>query len=161
MKKQKTWKEGFVGLKMKRKSKMKKLLTLFFLTLVLTSFGQNDIPPPPVLDDNGELMDSICYVPDVQAYLGDGPEYLGKYLMINLTYPEDCIEQNIQGKVHVSFLVETDGSLSHIKVTKKVHPSLDAEALRIVNKMPKWNPALKNGKAVRTQVTVPFDFKIY
>ncbi len=123
-------------------------------------FGQETPPPPPVLDQDGQLMDSICYVPDELAYLGDGQDGLMNFLMKEVSYPTACMEEDIQGKVYITFLVETDGSLSHIKVTKKVHPLLDAEALRVVNKMPKWNPALKNREPVRTQKSVPFLFTL-
>lgn len=138
---------------------MKRLLLIFLLILSPVAFSQ-ETPPPPVLDQDGQLMDSICYVPDELAYLGDGPEGLMNFLMKEVSYPTACMEENIQGMVYIAFLVETDGSLSHIRVTKKVHPLLEAEALRVVNKMPKWNPALKNGESVRTQISVPFLFTL-
>ena len=60
----------------------------------------------------------------------------------------------------VKFVVETDGSISDVKVAKKTFPSLDAEAVRVVQSMPKWTPGRDKGKVVRVQYTLPVSFRL-
>ena len=89
-----------------------------------------------------------------------GTQALFEYLKENVTYPEECEETCVQGRVVVSFVVERDGSITEAKVVKSVYPSLDEEALRVVNSMPKWRPGKQNGNSVRTKYTIPINFKL-
>lgn len=94
------------------------------------------------------------------------PEYPGgmmammEYLQTNMTYPKDAEKQKVEGRVLVVFIVETDGSVSNVKVAKNVFPSLDEEAVRVVESMPKWTPGKEKGKAVRTKFTLPIMFRL-
>ena len=85
-----------------------------------------------------------------------GAGALMQYLSDNIRYPE---EKDIQGRVIVRFVVGKDGSISNAQVVKSVHPSFDAEALRIINNMPKWIPGTQNGKPVNVKYVVPINFK--
>jgi len=67
-------------------------------------------------------------------------------------------EKGIQGKVFVSFVIQEDGSLTDIAIVRSVHPMLDAEAIRVVQQMPKWKPGRSDGKAVRVSFTLPINF---
>ena len=89
-----------------------------------------------------------------------GTQALFEYLKENVTYPEECEGTCVQGRVVVSFVVEKDGSITEAKVVKSVYPSLDEEALRVVNSMPKWRPGKQNGNSVRTKYTIPINFKL-
>ena len=75
-----------------------------------------------------------------------GTANLFKFLIDNIKYPQEALEKKIGGKVYLSFVVNTDGSIEDIKVQKGVHLLLDNEAIRVVNSMPKWNPGTQNGK---------------
>ena len=94
------------------------------------------------------------------------PEYPGgmpamfEFLMENMKYPKDAEKQKVEGRVMVMFVVETDGSISDVKVAKKTFPSLDAEAVRVVQSMPKWTPGRDKGKVVRVQYTLPVSFRL-
>ncbi|MBO4332107.1 MAG: energy transducer TonB [Paludibacteraceae bacterium] len=88
-----------------------------------------------------------------------GQQALLDYINKNLVYPKEAIEQKIEGKVLVSFIVNTDGSISDVEVVKSAGKLLDDEALRLVNEMPKWIPASNKGKKFRTKLTLPFNFK--
>ena len=88
------------------------------------------------------------------------PGGVGAFLAANIKYPLVAAENGIQGKVLVQFYVETDGSISDIKVVKGVDPSLDKEAKRVVSSMGKWTPAKQNGKEVRREVTVTVTFQL-
>ena len=92
------------------------------------------------------------------------PEFPGgmpamiEFLQTNLNYPKDAKKQKVGGRVLVMFVVETDGSMSNVRVAKKIFPSLDAEALRVVKAMPKWNPGKEKGKPVRVNFSLPIVF---
>ena len=93
------------------------------------------------------------------------PEYPGgmsamiDFLSTNIKYPKDAAKQKVEGRVMVSFVVETDGSLTDVKVARKVFPSLDNEAVRVVKKMPKWIPGTQNDHPVRVRYVLPIVFK--
>lgn len=80
------------------------------------------------------------------------------FLSQNMVYPVTAQENGVQGRVIVSFVVETDGSITDVKVARSVDPSLDREAMRVVKAMPKWTPGKKDGKPVRVKYTVPMVF---
>ena len=94
------------------------------------------------------------------------PEYPGgmmammEFLQDNMKYPADAEKQKVQGKVMVSFIVETDGSISDVKVMKNVFPSLDAEAIRVVKAMPRWTPGKQKGKVVRVHFSLPITYRL-
>lgn len=67
------------------------------------------------------------------------------FLSQNMVYPVTAQENGVQGRVIVSFVVETDGSITDVKVARSVDPSLDREAMRVVKAMPKWTPGKKMG----------------
>ena len=87
-------------------------------------------------------------------------EFIGK----TLVYPAAAAENGVEGVVVVSFtvkmMVKTDGTIGNIKVKRMVDPDLEAEAIRVVKKMPAWIPASKDGKAVESTAEVPFRFSI-
>lgn len=94
-----------------------------------------------------------------------GNEEMIKFLSENVKYPEDVLQANekganIHGRVYVKFVVEKDGSISDVEVVRSVHPSLDAESVRVVKLMSgKWTPATEREKPVRSMFTLPFVFK--
>jgi TonB family protein len=92
------------------------------------------------------------------------PEYPGgemalrQYIANNVDYPDDAQKGGIQGKVYVSFVVSKDGSVADAKIARGVNPSLDEEALRVVNSLPKWIPGKQKGEYVNVSYTVPINF---
>lgn len=89
-----------------------------------------------------------------------GASAWAKFLSKNLRYPDMAIDQHIQGKVWVSFIIEADGTLSHFKVERSVGYGLDEEALRVLKLAPAWKPGIQNGHPVRVQYTIPINFQI-
>ena len=86
---------------------------------------------------------------------------MNQFIANNLKYPLVCEENDIQGRVICSFIVETDGSIGGLTVAKSAHPALDKEALRIIKAMPKWIPGkLKDGTHVRVKYNVPITFRL-
>lgn len=85
---------------------------------------------------------------------------VNQWLSNNLQYPPQAAENNIQGRVIVKFVVGRDGSVSQAQIARGVDPSLDREALRVVNSMPKWNPGMNNGQPANVWFTLPITFKL-
>lgn len=94
----------------------------------------------------------------------DMPEFPGgelalrKFIANAIKYPVIAQENGISGKVYVNFVVDKDGSVTAAKVARGVDPSLDKEALRVVNSLPKWKPGMQRGKPVKVSYTVPISF---
>ena len=89
-----------------------------------------------------------------------GTAKLLEYINENLHYPKEAKDICIQGKVVVSFTIERDGSITEAKVAKGIDSLVDAEAVRIVESMPKWSPGKFYGKAVRTKNYVAVKFQL-
>lgn len=79
-----------------------------------------------------------------------------------MQYPEEAKEFGIEGKCHIQFIVETDGSIIDVKILRGVPdcPECDKETIRFVKNMPPWIPATENGKPVRSTLQLPFYFGI-
>ena len=105
--------------------------------------------------------DDIYEYPEVLPEFPGGEKAMLKWLGSNVKYPALAAENNIQGRVMVSFVVERDGSVSNVKVDRGVDPSLDKEAVRLVQSMPKWKPGMYNGKPVRCRFRLPVTFKLH
>ena len=89
-----------------------------------------------------------------------GESAMKSYLNSTLKYPIYAQENGVQGRVIVQFIIEKDGSISDVKISRSVDPSLDREALRVVKAMPKWNPGKLNGIPVRVKNEVPVVFRL-
>ena len=87
-----------------------------------------------------------------------GESALFEYLSKNTKFPQLANETGITGKVYIKFIVDKDGNIKNVEVVRKVHPLLDAEALRVVKKMPTWNPGIQRSKPVKTSFIVPINF---
>lgn len=89
-----------------------------------------------------------------------GNEALVKYLIKNVRYPKKAYKEQVEGTVQVRFIVETDGSISGEEIVQTVSEACDKETLRIIRKMPVWNPGRQAGVAVACYFTVPVRFNL-
>ena len=103
-----------------------------------------------------KVFDVVEKMPE---FPGGGGEMM-KFLSMTVKYPEAAEKAGTQGRVIASFIVEKDGSISGAKVVNSVSEELDAEALRVINAMPKWTPGMQKGKAVRVKYTIPITFRL-
>ncbi len=136
--------------------------------ITIVSIDENKVLPPPVPIVNNapkqdeEPEDKIFEIVEENAVPpGGSVPALLKWVTKNLQYPEIAASNGIEGKVVVQFVVERDGSVSDIKVVRGVDPSLDKEAVRVLSKMPKWQPGKQRGKPVRSRFTLPVTFKLF
>ena len=125
-----------------------------------------DTLPPGVIHVPQEVKDDLKGTP-VFEVVEQMPEYpdggmagLMEYFKKNMRYPEAAKEAGMQGRVTVQFVVNKDGSISGAKVLRSVEPDFDAEAIRLVNAMPKWKPGMQDGKPVPVKFTVPVKFML-
>jgi TonB family protein len=94
------------------------------------------------------------------------PEFPGgitqfyKYLGGSIKYPKVAQDNNVQGKVFLSFVVEKDGSLTDVQITRGLGSGTDEEAIRVLKESPKWNPGIRNGLAVRVKYNINVNFKL-
>ncbi len=108
-------------------------------------------------EEEEEEAQVFFIVEDMPEFPG-GELALRKYIANAIKYPVIAQENGIQGKVYVTFVVDKDGGISDARVARGVDPSLDKEALRVVNTLPKWKPGKQRGKPVRVSYTVPINF---
>ena len=95
-----------------------------------------------------------------KAEFQGGLNALMEYLRSNLCYPEQAANLGLQGRVIVSFVVNTDSTISNVQIERGVDSLLDDEAIRVVSSMPKWIPAEQNGRKVRSYFRLPVLFKL-
>lgn len=109
----------------------------------------------PAVEDN-EIYESAEHMP---TYPG-GVSALMEFIKSNLQYPAEALSERVGGLIQVSFVVEKDGSTTEFEVIDEHHPALEAEAVRVLQQMPKWNPATQDGVKVRVEYTVPVRFVV-
>lgn len=112
-----------------------------------------------VKEDTNEENKIYDVVEQMPQYPG-GKDKLTQYLAMSIRYPKEAEMAGMQGRVIGSFIVEKDGSLTGARIEKSVDKSLDAEALRIINEMPKWTPGMQDGEPVRVKCLVPITFRV-
>lgn len=116
-----------------------------------------EVKPVEKPKDEGPV--SMAMVEQKPSFPG-GDAAMYKWLNDNIIYPAAASEEGVQGKVTVQFIVEKDGSISHVQVVRGKHPALDAEAARVIRKMPRWTPGRNNGQPVRVTYHLPVQFKL-
>jgi protein TonB len=109
------------------------------------------------VEEEEEEQQVFFIVEDMPEFPG-GEMALRTYIANAIKYPVIAQENGIQGKVYVTFVVGKDGSVSNASIARGVDPSLDKEALRVVNTLPKWKPGKQRGKPVNVSYTVPINF---
>ncbi len=119
-----------------------------------------EITPVKIEEEEEEEEVQIFTVVENDPEFPGGMEALYKYLRDNIKYPQLARDNNITGKVYVTFVVERDGSIANPRVLKDIGGGCGAEAIRVVKSMPKWKPGKQRGKAVRVQFNLPVSFNL-
>lgn len=138
------------------------LLAIPCLIIVFISQAQYKTMPTQQITELRIVPDDsiIVEAPDKMPEYVGGQDALMKKLSENLIYPSECAEAEIQGKVVVKFVVNTNGKIGNIEVVKSVHPALDTEAIRVVALLDDWVPGKMNGETVSVYYTLPISFKL-
>jgi len=114
-------------------------------------------------DDAGadsEIETPILDFAEVEPEYPGGQTEMAMFIGEHVNYPEEAIEEGIEGTVYVQFVVDNKGEIKDIEVRKGVHPLLDKEAKRVVAKMPKWKPGMNEGSAVSVRYMLPILFRL-
>ena len=125
----------------------------------LDSLESNEVPDT-VIQYNQPESDRVFSVVEQMPSFPGGMGAMMQYLSSNIKYPKEAEKKGIQGRVLLSFIVQTDGSITDVRISKSVDPSLDKEAIRVVKSMPKWIPGRQNGEPVRVKYTFPVTFRL-
>jgi protein TonB len=115
--------------------------------------------PPEEEEEEVEEQQIFQVVENMPEFPG-GRGALMKYLATNIKYPPYAKEAGIQGRVFINFVVETDGSITAVKVLRGIGGGCDEEAIRVVKSMPKWKPGMQRGKPVRVSFNLPVKFTL-
>lgn len=135
---------------------MRYILFIAFVLLSVSVFAQTVNS-----NESAPKTDSLIF-----RYVEQMPQptfNMNEYLAANLNYPKKAINNNIEGRVTVNFIVNTDGSISNPQVVgRRIENGelLEEEAIRVIKNMPKWKPGKQNGRAVRVYYTQPVMFKL-
>lgn len=140
---------------------MKTLVSFLFILSISSLFAQQGelnvggTPEPMLLSI--APPDSIVNFPDTEAEFPGGPDSLAEFIFVNFILPDDSSEVLWDQRVYLSFIVEKDGSLTNIVVEKGVNQLYDSICVAVVNLMPKWIPAQKDGLPVRSLMRLPIN----
>jgi protein TonB len=137
----------------------------------VTAEGTGDIdviaPPessaPTVTEKALELTpkpDEVFTAVEQDSQYPGGMDALRSFLSKSLNYPRSAASAGVAGRVFVSFVVNTDGSLTDIHVLKGIGFGCDEEAIRVIQKMPNWRPGKQSGRAVRVKYNLPIVFTL-
>lgn len=107
-------------------------------------------------DTSGRIFTVVEQMPEYPGGMGQLLPFLAK----SIKYPIIAQENGIQGRVSCSFVINPDGSISDAGVVRGIDPSLDAEAIRVLESMPNWKPGIQNNMAVAVRYTVPVTFRL-
>jgi protein TonB len=130
----------------------------FIIMALMAVFGLTTVSAQKtvVAKKNQKVFDIVEQMPE---YPG-GQAALFEFISKNVKYPDDAVKKKVEGKVFVTFVVDTDGKITDVSLLRKVFPSLDAEAIRVISAMPNWIPGKQKGQVVRVKYTVPIMFRL-
>ena len=112
-------------------------------------------PEEPV-PETKKVYESVEQMPEFPG----GVEGLMRYLQQNVQYPPTAIKNNVQGRVIVQFIIDETGQVGDVEVVRSVSEEVDAEAVRVVKSLPKFEPGRQDGEAVAVWYTLPISFKL-
>ena len=131
--------------------------------LIKIETGINDtniIVPVEITDEKITEVDTFVLIPEISPEFPGGLENMYKYIKDNLKYTDLAKKTNITGTIYVEFTVEKDGSLTDVHVIRGIGGGLDEEAIRVVESMPKWQPARQGGMPVKVKYQIPIAFNL-
>lgn len=135
-------------------------------TIVIDSVSSNpdNFPSTDLWEETGgeggsDSTGSGIYVfVEIMPEFPGGEEGLHQFIVRNIRYPDYALKNNIRGTVYASFVINENGAVEDVQITKGVHPVLDDEVIRIIRLFPRWQPGLQHGKKVKVRYLLPVDF---
>ena len=123
--------------------------------------AEQEIPAMEIMEEESaaEEVEIFMVVEQMPEFPG-GEDSLNIFLVQNITYPQSARDNNIQGRVFVTFCIEKDGTVSDARILRGIGGGCDEEALRVINLMPGWIPGRQRGQPVRVQYNMPIKFTL-
>ncbi len=134
--------------------------------LELDLFDENKETEFVEMDVTTQVVEEVPVAEEIFLIVEKMPEYPGgdvalrKFIAANVKYPEVAMENDIQGKVYVRFVVTSKGAVDQVQIARSVDPLLDEEAIRVVKSLPDWTPGEQRGKKVSVWYTVTINFQL-
>jgi TonB family protein len=142
------------------RTKGRMLMLIPVLTVLILTFSCDSNQSSETADESSaKVEEALSQVEEMPQFEG-GMDAMVSFLTKNLKYPESARKNGSEGKVFVQFVVEKDGSITNTEVVKGFDEDCDAEALRVVEAMPRWKPGKMDGAVVRTRMTLPIAFAL-
>lgn len=126
--------------------------------VVVVGYGPKEDPSAVGIKAND--AEPVFKVVETMPKFPGGVKGVMQYLAKHIKYPTYAQKNKEEGQVILKMVIGKDGSLSNIQVLRSVSPSLDAEAIRVVGNMPKWEPGQQHGQAVAVEYTLPITFRL-
>ena len=131
-----------------------------YVTPGLVELGLDEYVATEVQGEVESPENEIYQIVEQMPEFPGGEAELFHYISKNIHYPQKAREKGIQGRVFIGFIVEKDGSISNVRNLRGVDSELDAEAIRVVESMPRWKPGMHRGEPVRVSYQIPIVFKL-
>ena len=125
-----------------------------------SDFTYNVVDGRPSVADVEVLPDTTALANQSMPQFPGGDKALMQFLNENIIYPTKAKEDNVQGMVLVKFVVDVDGSIIDPHILRSVSPECDAEVMRLLSIMPRWSPAVEEGKVVKVEFVLPVAFQL-
>ena len=126
----------------------------------ITEITRQDQKPPEVAEETIEDDQPFLIAETMPSFQGGDLNTFRTWVQQNVKFPQIALENGIQGRVVLSFVIEKDGRLTNIQVSQTPDRSLSEEAIRVLNKSPKWSPGKQRNQVVRVKYTLPVDFRV-
>lgn len=141
---------------------MRKSYLLSFVLLTFMSFPFSDVEAAQSVTVATETVAGVSAEDKdlIQPYFPGGTPAVLNYLSKNIVYPAQAVTDKIEGKVVLQFTITKKGRIKDVEVIKSAHPLLDAEAVRVLERMPKWVPGKKDGKPINVKYALPVSFRL-
>jgi TonB family protein len=143
-----------------QKSRSIKFLFIFSLVLACAYSSSVYALQFPISTCQNLTVDSVCKIPDKMPRFPGGDKGLLDFLTKNVRYPLYAQQKRIEGKVILQFIINAEGKVEKVSILRGVCPSINKEAMRVVNSMPDWIPGELNGKKIAVYYTLPVSFKL-
>ncbi len=114
----------------------------------------------PIEEPDEVVENDVHIIVEKSASFRGGMGKFYKWLGRKIKYPSQARRMGVEGKVFVEFVIETDGSLSNLKVVRGIGAGCDEEAIRILKTCPKWTPGEQRGRPVRQRMVLPISFRL-
>ncbi len=123
--------------------------SVLFCAIIQLGYSQGS------MQDDNTIYTKVDKMPEFPG----GQVALVKYLSKNIKYPSKYKKEKVNGRVFVSFVINKEGKVTQPKILRSLNEECDAEALRVISKMPDWIPGEKEGRKVAVQFGLPVNFE--